>query len=154
MSQDGLYLVGAMYTSRAFSCPANARCMLPRYPEGQNSLIHKFDVEPSGTLEYVASNVVSGTPLNQYSMSEDAAGNFRLLTTSRGNQVTTHLFVLDKELDLEGLLLNIEPGEEFKAARYIGDKLYLVTFEQIDPLFVIDIADTSNPEIIGELKIP
>lgn len=50
--------------------------------------------------------------------------------------------------------MNIEPGEEFKASRFVGDKLYLVTFEQIDPLFVIDLADLKNPKIVGELKIP
>jgi uncharacterized secreted protein with C-terminal beta-propeller domain len=29
-----------------------------------------------------------------------------------------------------------------------------VTFEQIDPLFVIDLANVTQPKIIGELKIP
>jgi uncharacterized secreted protein with C-terminal beta-propeller domain len=29
-----------------------------------------------------------------------------------------------------------------------------VTFESIDPLFVVDIADISKPKIVGELKIP
>ena len=50
--------------------------------------------------------------------------------------------------------MNIEPGEQFKASRFMGDKLYLVTFEQIDPLFVIDLASVKEPKIIGELKIP
>jgi len=49
--------------------------------------------------------------------------------------------------------MNLEPGEKFKSSRYIGDKLYLVTFEQIDPLFVIDLS-TANPKVMGELKIP
>ncbi|NCO97849.1 hypothetical protein GW864_01555 [bacterium] len=48
----------------------------------------------------------------------------------------------------------IAPGEQFKASRYIGDKLYLVTFQQIDPLFVIDITNLSKPKIVGELKVP
>ena len=34
------------------------------------------------------------------------------------------------------------------------DKLFLVTFEQIDPLFVIDLSDDSNPKILWELKMP
>jgi uncharacterized secreted protein with C-terminal beta-propeller domain len=29
-----------------------------------------------------------------------------------------------------------------------------VTFEQIDPLFVVDIKDIKNPKIIGKLEIP
>lgn len=105
-------------------------------------------------MNYIASNLVQGTPLTQYSMSEDNHGNFRILTKSWNQQVTTHLFVLDDDLDLQGMLMNIEPGEEFKSSRYIGDKLYLVTFERTDPLFVIDLADTSKPKIVGELKIP
>ncbi len=36
----------------------------------------------------------------------------------------------------------------------MGDKLYLVTFEQVDPFFVIDVANDRSPTILGELKIP
>ena len=52
------------------------------------------------------------------------------------------------------MLMNIEPGEEFKSSRYIGDKLYLVTFQRTDPLFVIDLANTKKPKILGQLVIP
>jgi uncharacterized secreted protein with C-terminal beta-propeller domain len=44
--------------------------------------------------------------------------------------------------------MNIEPGENFKSSRYIGDKLYLVTYQSIDPLFVVDMEDISKPKII------
>ena len=36
----------------------------------------------------------------------------------------------------------------------MGDKGYIVTFRQIDPLFVLDLSDPSNPKITGELKVP
>ncbi len=49
---------------------------------------------------------------------------------------------------------NVAPGETFRSSRFIGDKLYLVTFEQTDPLFVIDLADPKNPKIEGELVMP
>jgi inhibitor of cysteine peptidase len=87
-------------------------------------------------------------------MDEDSEGNFRILTSTRQPQQATHLITLDKNLAQLGSLLNIEPGEQFKASRFMGDKLYLVTFEQMDPLFVIDLASLSTPKIIGELKIP
>jgi uncharacterized secreted protein with C-terminal beta-propeller domain len=35
----------------------------------------------------------------------------------------------------------------------MGEKGYLVTFEVIDPLFVIDLKDPRNPTVLGELKI-
>ena len=63
-------------------------------------------------------------------------------------RLSTQLYVFKPDLTLAGKLENIEPGEEFKASRYIGDKLYLVTFEQIDPLFVVDLANISQPKII------
>lgn len=77
---------------------------------------------------------------------------------SQGNRVSdsksvTHVWTLDSAGKVLGALMNIEPGEQFKAARYITDKLYLVTFEQIDPLFVVDLA-SPTPTILGELKIP
>jgi uncharacterized secreted protein with C-terminal beta-propeller domain len=50
--------------------------------------------------------------------------------------------------------MNIQKDERFQGSRYIGDKLYLITFEQIDPLFVIDLADETDPTILGELKMP
>ena len=40
------------------------------------------------------------------------------------------------------------------SSRFIGNKAYLVTYKTIDPLFVIDLSNPSNPEVLGELKIP
>lgn len=57
-------------------------------------------------------------------------------------------------MNIIGSLMGIEPEEDFKSSRFIGDKLYLVTFEQIDPLFVVDLVNPRKPTIIGELKIP
>ena len=47
-----------------------------------------------------------------------------------------------------------KPGEDVYAVRFFEDKAYVVTFEQIDPLYVIDIADVTAPAILGELEIP
>ena len=52
-----------------------------------------------------------------------------------------------------GQVKGIAPGENIKSVRYMGDKAYMITFEQVDPLFVIDL-DPDNPEVLGELKIP
>jgi uncharacterized secreted protein with C-terminal beta-propeller domain len=86
-------------------------------------------------------------------MDADTQGNFRILTR-KSRREGTNFFVLNPNLEKIGEIIGIEPGEEFKASRYIGDKLYLVTFEQTDPLFVIDIANPRKPAIIGKLKIP
>lgn len=36
----------------------------------------------------------------------------------------------------------------------MGNRLYMVTFKTVDPLFVIDLSVPANPNILGELKIP
>ncbi len=46
-----------------------------------------------------------------------------------------------------------KPGEQLHASRFLGDKAYLVTFRQTDPLYVIDFSNPENPVIAGELEI-
>lgn len=46
-----------------------------------------------------------------------------------------------------------KPGERLYAARFLGDRAYLVTFRVTDPLYVIDLRDPADPIIVGELKI-
>lgn len=46
-----------------------------------------------------------------------------------------------------------KPGERLHASRFLGDKGYLVTFRQTDPLYVIDFSDPGNPTVAGELEI-
>lgn len=53
-----------------------------------------------------------------------------------------------------GELEDLAPGEDIYAARFIGTRGFLVTFEKIDPLFAIDLTDPSNPVVAGELEVP
>jgi uncharacterized secreted protein with C-terminal beta-propeller domain len=65
-----------------------------------------------------------------------------------------HIYVLDSNLAVVGRLEDLAPGESIYSARFIGDRCYLVTFKKIDPLFVIDLTDPTNPKVLGKLKIP
>ena len=47
-----------------------------------------------------------------------------------------------------------KPGEEIYAVRFNGEKAYVVTFERIDPLYVLDLAKADDPKIAGQLEIP
>jgi len=47
-----------------------------------------------------------------------------------------------------------KPDEQLYAVRFLGDRVYAVTFRRIDPLYVIDVGDPRNPFIAGELEIP
>ena len=74
----------------------------------------------------------------------------QLVTLVRSVDVET-----DEQILLEvGRVDGIAPGERIWSARFDGDRAYIVTFEQIDPLWVIDVADETNPTILGELKVP
>lgn len=151
MSQTSLYLPAPIYFSNPTRC-SHRGCYGSRYYRDENTLVHKFNLEKS--VQYQDSTIIPGTPLNQYSMDEDDEWNFRILTTTWYDQNATHLSILDKNMKLKWNLMNIEPGENFKSSRYIWDKLYLVTYQSIDPLFVVDMEDISKPKIIWELKIP
>ena len=117
--------------------------------------IQVTSLDPLNPTKPLVSRVI-GYPLGQYAYHQDAVGKFYLVSQANrisDGQSVSHVWSLDKAGKVAGALLNLEPGEQFKASRYIGDKLYLVTFEQIDPLFVIDLSKT-NPAVLGELKIP
>lgn len=47
-----------------------------------------------------------------------------------------------------------KPNEDLYGVRFLGDRAYLVTFEQIDPLYAIDLTDPTDPFIAGSLEIP
>jgi hypothetical protein len=46
-----------------------------------------------------------------------------------------------------------KPGERLYAARFFGERGYLVTFRLTDPLYVLDLADAEHPHVAGELEI-
>lgn len=152
MSNENLYLVNDFYIWYNFNCPLWARCIMPAFRSWENSLIHKFNLKEE--LEYQDSTIIPWLPLTQYSMEEDENWYFKILTKTWWPDLDTHLFILSPDLSLKWKLNNIQPKEEFKASRYIWDKLYLVTFERTDPLFVIDMKDITNPKVVWELKIP
>ena len=158
MSLDNLYITNQVYKSSPFRCPIGTICISPFFYGWTNhTLIHKINITWD-KLNYQTSALVEWTPLTQYSMDEYNS-DFRILTSTRRwnrNQQDSHtdLYVLDENLKLKSSLQNLGKWEEFKSSRYIADKLFLITFEQIDPLFVIDLKIPEKPKILWELKIP
>ena len=96
---------------------------------------------------------VRGFIVNQFSMDEQN-GYFRIATTSERNGMdVNNLYVLDGELREAGKLTGFARNESIKSVRFMGSKAYVITYEAIDPLFVIDLADPADPRIEGEVKI-
>ncbi len=123
--------------------------------------IHKIALTDDGP-SYVGSGKVPGRPLDQYSFSE-FNGDLRVATTSNAftfdgvssnNVYVLRENALNGSLSIVGQLEGIAPGERIFSARFVGDKGFLVTFVQIDPLFTIDLSDPTNPVVVGELKVP
>ena len=123
----------------------------------RKTIIHKVSIDED-KIEYVAKGSVPGRLLNQFSMDENG-DRFRVATTTeyyiqhQGTVRANAVYVLDEQLNIVGGLDDIAPDESIFSARFMGDRLYLVTFQQIDPFFVIDLS-SDKPKILGELKIP
>lgn len=126
--------------------------------------VHRFDISVAGATTYTGSGRIPGTVLGQFALSE-AAGDVRVAsTTGQWNRwwmenptpPDNHVFVLRGETSLEavGHVGGIGTGERLWSSRFVGDKAYLVTFRNIDPLWTIDLSDPSVPTIVGELSVP
>ncbi|MHA1955108.1 MAG: beta-propeller domain-containing protein [Candidatus Heimdallarchaeaceae archaeon] len=123
----------------------------------EKTLIHKISIDEMD-IEYVASGEVPGRALNQFSMDE-SGDTFRIATTvgnmwNEQNPSKNNVYVLDEELNVLGELEDLAPGERIYSVRFIGNRCYMVTFKKVDPLFVIDLSDSENPNVLGKLKIP
>ena len=120
--------------------------------------IFKFGMQDA-KLQYEGEGQVPGTILNQFSMDE-YNDHFRIATTYgetwRNDEYTSqnNVYILDKDLKVTGKIENIAPGERIYSTRFMGDRAYMVTFKQVDPFFVLDLADPTQPKILGKLKIP
>jgi uncharacterized secreted protein with C-terminal beta-propeller domain len=119
--------------------------------------IYKFNID-KGAVNFAAAGEVPGTALNQFSMDENG-DYFRIATTTQNlangeNASTNALFVLDKTMQTVGRLENLAKGERIYSTRFMGNRCYIVTFKQVDPLFAIDLSVPEKPFVAGELKIP
>lgn len=125
--------------------------IMPQVEQQNKTIIKKFEVK--GTLiKYSSEATIEGNLINQFAMDQNS-GYFRVAYTNDQSSLST-VSVFDKTMKEVGKLSDIARGEKIYSARFMGDKLYLVTFKQIDPFFVIDISKPELPKILGYLKIP
>ena len=141
----------------------------------------RWDLEQRGTLvhlmardsfDYLGSELIDGDLYSggnaDFRISE-SGGVLRLVTTEwtgdPEDAFTHRLFTLSPsdtapELDVLGVLGDDpqarigKPNEDLYGVRFMGNRAYMVTFERIDPLYVIDLSDPSQPSIVGELEVP
>jgi len=122
--------------------------------ESEKTIVHKIGIDKLD-IDYKAKGEVPGRVLNQFSMDE-FDGTFRIATTT-GNlwegSSLNHLYVLDGDLEIIGSVEDLAQGEKIYSVRFMGERAYIVTFKKVDPLFVIDLSDARDPEVLGYLKI-
>ncbi len=123
--------------------------------------IAKIDMDD---LSVDATGEVPGTPLNQFSL--DEYDNHLRITVTIGSgwgwwgmmgadfESVNDLYVLDKNLNVTGSVLDMGEGERIYSTRLIADKGYMVTFRETDPFYVFDLSNPRKPQMTGELKIP
>jgi hypothetical protein len=123
--------------------------------------IHAFAISSDEPTRYVASGTIDGSLLNQFSLDEHD-GFLRAITTDGSpwggdDRSETHLVVFDERGDRlvpVGEVGGLGQGEQLYSARLMGDVGFAVTFRQVDPFYVLDLSDPTDPRVSGELKIP
>ena len=108
------------------------------------------DITPSET------GSVPGVPVNQFSFDEHD-GELRVATTvtPRNTQESKNdVYVLNNALEITGSVQGMAEGQRIYGVRFMGDTGYVITYRQVDPLHVIDLRDSTNPEEVGTVKLP
>ena len=125
-----------------------------------DTTVHRFLFDGErASAAYGGSGVVNGRVLNQFSMDEHE-GHLRVATTSgrvSNPDVQSTVTVLRPQGDTlaeVGMVDGLAPGEDIRSVRFSGDRGFVVTFRETDPLFVIDLSDPEDPTVLAELKVP
>lgn len=151
-TSDDLYLT---FTHYEYAEQYNTLIYVPNYTK--TTSIYRFGLDEA-TITYEDKGEVPGSVLNQFSL--DAYDGYLRIATTTGemwddtNLSKNNLYILDKDLDLVGQVTDLAPGERIYSTRFHQDRIYMVTYRQVDPFFVIDASDPTAPEVLGELKIP
>ena len=148
-----------------------------------NTHVHKFEFASDPKFgNYVASGTVRGAVKDQFSLDEKD-GFLRIATTEYRNYYTSdgvwaqadsapvakggavparpqqvnHVFVLGQTgtyLGQQGDAGDLAPNERIYSVRFVDNRGYVVTYRQVDPLFVLDLSTPQKPTVVGELTIP
>ncbi|MFA7422981.1 MAG: beta-propeller domain-containing protein, partial [Acholeplasmataceae bacterium] len=123
------------------------------YTTSYFSKIIKFSIDPvDQSISYQGGQTVIGHILDQYWMDE-YEGYLRVVTTEFSLDIN-RLYILEEDLyeDKLNIVSKIDEGlglenENVKSVRFNKDYVQVVTFEQTDPLYTIDLSDPLNPFI-------
>jgi len=127
--------------------------------ELETTVIYKLSIL-NGVVEPLVEGFVPGHVLNQFSMDENNT-YFRIATTKSSTwsnytdnaSSSNNVYILNDNMETVGQSEALAEGEQIYSVRFIGDRAYVVTYKQIDPLFVLDLSNPIDIKVLGELKI-
>lgn len=118
------------------------------YSDSDETQIYKFELN-NGKIKYAGLGKVEGDTIDQFSLDEYNSNLRVALYTEEGSKVA----VFNDKMKLIGESEKVAQGEKMYSSRFIGQRGYLVTYLNTDPLFCFDLSNPKKPEILGELQI-
>ncbi|KAL7457352.1 hypothetical protein ACHAWC_008907 [Mediolabrus comicus] len=132
----------------------------------ESTFVSAFDITKSRPQPFAYAQA-PGRPLNKFA-TDLYEGHLRLATTktdwsNTDSTTVNQIFVFQvpageeqgPDMELVGSTGHLgKKNERITAVRFKGDRAYVVTFEQIDPFYVVNMSDPRNPKVIGELELP
>ncbi len=169
VTETNLYLAGTRQAMRA-----NSGLLLPVQPSFAVTDVHRLRLG-TNSMEAVGTGTVEGylgtEPDKAAFRMGEAAGRLRVVSSATtgqwGASVSNRLTILEPSTVTPGLLRTLsylpntarperigKPNELLYATRFVGDRLYAVTFLKTDPLYVVDLTNAADPKITGALEVP
>lgn len=146
------------YASTIHVTPDRIYLFSPHWDDQGNATtsVYQFNVGGSSPA-LAATGTVPGELFDQYAA--DASGGDLRVATSAWQDASTDngLYVLRQQgnrLNVVGMVDHLAPGESITSARFKGDRAFLVTFRQVDPLWTIDLSNPTAPTVAGKLTMP
>jgi hypothetical protein len=154
-SEDSLYVASRRYV-RSLEIGSAV-------PDAVTTEIHRFDISDPEHTVYRATGSVPGFILNSYALSQ-YKGDLRVATTEQPpwqpaapaetSSTVTVLRQNGNRLAKVGAVGGLGKGERIYAVRFVGERGFVVTFRQLDPLYALDLSNPTAPRLRGELEIP
>ena len=164
VSENNIYLLNSQYTGQKKDFIKDIKVLMTKGVIGYRNYkeydwdysydiytkIYKFKINEDGNLEYKNKTQLKGETINQFSLDE-YQNNLRIaLESDDGSRIV----VLDEKLNTLGETEDLSEGENMYSTRFIGNKAYMVTYKNTDPLYVIDLSNPRKPKALGKLEIP
>ncbi|HNN92999.1 MAG TPA: beta-propeller domain-containing protein, partial [Pseudomonadota bacterium] len=112
----------------------------------EGHIVDQFSMDESNSYFRVATTLSRRVP-----DAKNPSNRWGLIETS--NRISV-LGENSGALNLIGQTEELAKGERIYSSRFVGDRGFVVTFRQVDPLFTFDLSSPAQPRKVGELKVP